>query len=58
MPLIKCKVSLTEAQAQYIQAKVTEGTYGSASEFIRDLVRERLEREAIKAKPGRNRFAA
>jgi antitoxin ParD1/3/4 len=38
-------VSLPEPLKQYVDGKVSSGVYGSASEFVREAIREKLQRE-------------
>lgn len=38
-------VSLPKPLKQYVDGKVSSGIYGSASEFIREAIREKLHRE-------------
>lgn len=38
-------VSLPEVLKRYVDGKVTSGFYGSASEFVREAIREKLLRE-------------
>lgn len=38
-------VSLPEPLKRYVDRKVTSGIYGSASEFVREAIREKLQRE-------------
>lgn len=55
---ITMNVSLPLPMKEIVDAKVSKGMYGSASEFVREAIREKLEREhrhladkrAIKAK--------
>jgi len=41
-------VSLPEPLKGYVDGKVISGIYGSASEFVREAIREKLEREGAK----------
>ncbi len=38
-------VSLPEPLKDYVDGKVSTGVYGSASEFVREAIREKLQRE-------------
>jgi len=38
-------VSLPEPLKQFVDGKVSSGIYGSASEFVREAIREKLQRE-------------
>jgi len=42
---ITMNVSLPEPLKRYVDGKVAGGTYGSASEFVREAIREKLQRE-------------
>ena len=42
-------ISLPEPLKQYVDNKVSSGIYGSASEFVREAIREKLQREEAKA---------
>jgi antitoxin ParD1/3/4 len=42
-------VSLPSPLKRYVDRKVASGAYGSASEFVREAIREKLEREHAKA---------
>lgn len=42
---VTMNVSLPEPLKQYVDAKVSSGIYGSASEFVREAIREKYERE-------------
>ena len=42
---ITMNVSLTEPLKDYVDDKVSSGIYGSASEFVREAIREKLQRE-------------
>jgi antitoxin ParD1/3/4 len=39
-------ISLPETMREFVESEVTNGDYGSASELIRELVRERQKRKA------------
>ena len=41
-------VSLTPELARFVKAKIKTGMYNNVSEFMRELVRERQERERIR----------
>ena len=38
-------ISVTDRMRAWVEAKVSEGRYATASDCLRDLVRERMERE-------------
>lgn len=38
-------VSLPDPLKQYVEGKVSSGIYGSASEFVREAIREKYQRE-------------
>jgi antitoxin ParD1/3/4 len=42
---ITMNVSLPEPLKRYVDDKVSSGIYGSASEFVREAIREKLQRE-------------
>src|SRR5579863_7765597 len=42
---VTMNVSLPEPLKQYVDGKVASGIYGSASEFVREAIREKLQRE-------------
>jgi antitoxin ParD1/3/4 len=42
-------VSLPEPLKQYVDGKVSSGIYGSASEFVREAIREKFQREQANA---------
>ncbi|MBX9738274.1 MAG: type II toxin-antitoxin system ParD family antitoxin [Phycisphaerales bacterium] len=42
---VTMNVSLTEVLKRYVDGKVSSGVYGSASEFVREAIREKLLRE-------------
>jgi antitoxin ParD1/3/4 len=42
---VTMNVSLPEPLKQYVDRKVSSGVYGSASEFVREAIREKLHRE-------------
>jgi antitoxin ParD1/3/4 len=46
MEMTSMNISLPEAMKEYIEAKVAAGGYGTASEYIRELVRAAQKREA------------
>ena len=45
-------VSLPEPLKQYVSGKVSSGAYGSASEFVREAIREKFERDQAAALTG------
>jgi antitoxin ParD1/3/4 len=45
---VTMNVSLPEPLKGYVDGKVTSGIYGSASEFVREAIREKLQREQAK----------
>jgi antitoxin ParD1/3/4 len=49
MDMTSMNVSLPESLRQYVEEKVREGGYGSASEFIRELIRIAKARETKEA---------
>jgi len=54
MAMIKKSITITDQQNAWIEAQMAQGRYGSDSELIRDLIRERQTRlaevEVIRAK--------
>lgn len=42
-------VSLPESLKDYVNTKVSSGIYGSASEFVREAIREKYQREQERA---------
>jgi antitoxin ParD1/3/4 len=46
MPMIKRSISLTEQQANWVKSQIDSGNYGNESEVFRDLIRDRVAREA------------
>jgi antitoxin ParD1/3/4 len=42
-------ISLPKPLKSYVDGKVASGIYGSASEFVREAIREKLEREQAKS---------
>jgi len=42
-------VSLPEPLKEYVDGKVSSGIYSSASEFVREAIREKFQREQAKA---------
>jgi antitoxin ParD1/3/4 len=42
-------VSLPEPLKEYVDVRVSSGIYGSASEFVREAIREKLERDHDRA---------
>jgi antitoxin ParD1/3/4 len=45
-------VSLPGRLKRYVDARVATGVYGSASEFIREAIREKLERDHTRGRTG------
>jgi antitoxin ParD1/3/4 len=45
---VTMNVSLPEPLKGYVDGKVMSGIYGSASEFVREAIREKLQREQAK----------
>ena len=43
--IVTMNVSLPQPLKQYVDGKVASGIYGSASEFVREAIREKLSRE-------------
>ncbi len=46
MDTTSLNISLPEALKEFVEAQVAEGAYGSASEFVRELIREAQKRKA------------
>ncbi len=46
MSMVKKSISVTDQQDSWIKAQVETGHYGNESEVIRDLIRERVTRDA------------
>jgi antitoxin ParD1/3/4 len=46
---VTMNVSLPEPLKQYVSGKVSSGAYGSASEFVREAIREKFERDQATA---------
>ena len=46
---VTMNVSLPKPLKQYVDGKVSSGIYGSSSEFVREAIREKLEREQSRA---------
>jgi len=42
---VTMNVSLPEPLKQFVEGKVSSGVYGSASEFVREAIREKYQRE-------------
>ncbi len=42
-------LSLPKPLKKYVDGRVSSGLYGSASEFVREAIREKMEREEAKA---------
>jgi antitoxin ParD1/3/4 len=42
---VTMNVSLPQPLKQYVDGKVTSGVYGSASEFVREVIRERFQQD-------------
>lgn len=45
MSMIKKSISLTKTQDAWIKAQLSSGNYGNESEVLRELIRERQQRE-------------
>jgi len=43
--VVTMNVSLPEPLKEFVDGKVSSGIYGSASEFVREAIREKLQRE-------------
>ena len=43
--VVTMNVSLPEPLKQYVDGKVSSGVYGSASEFVREAIREKYQRD-------------
>ena len=43
--IVTMNVSLPEPLKRYVDRKVASGVYGSASEFVREAIREKLQRD-------------
>lgn len=41
--------SITNQQEQYIRAEVANGRYANASEYVRQAIREKMERDQLRA---------
>ena len=46
---VTMNVSLPKPLKQYVDGKVSSGVYGSTSEFVREAIREKFEREQGRA---------
>jgi len=46
---VTMNVSLPKPLKRYIDARVSSGVYSSASEFVREAIREKLQREQVQA---------
>ena len=46
---VTLNVSLPQPLKQYVDGNVSSGLYGSASEFVREAIREKLQRERAKS---------
>jgi antitoxin ParD1/3/4 len=46
---VTMNVSLPEPLKQYVDGKVSSGVYGSASEFVREAIREKYQRDRDRA---------
>ncbi|MGD0387596.1 MAG: type II toxin-antitoxin system ParD family antitoxin [Tepidisphaeraceae bacterium] len=46
---VTMNLSLPKPLKQYVDGKVSSGIYGSSSEFVREAIREKLEREQSRA---------
>jgi antitoxin ParD1/3/4 len=47
--IVTMNVSLPQPLKRYVDRRVSSGIYGSASEFVREAIREKLERERERA---------
>lgn len=45
MTMIKKSITLTEQQDRWLKDQITGGDYGNESEVLRDLIRQRMNRE-------------
>jgi antitoxin ParD1/3/4 len=43
--IVTMNVSLPQPLKQYVERRVSSGIYGSASEFVREAIREKLDRD-------------
>jgi antitoxin ParD1/3/4 len=46
---VTMNVSLPKPLKRYVDGKVSSGIYGTASEFVREAIREKLDRDQAKA---------
>ena len=46
MGMVKKSISVTDQQADWIKAQIATGNYGNESEVFRDLIRDRISRDA------------
>ena len=46
MGMVKKSISVTDQQADWIKAQMETGNYGNESEVFRDLLRDRISRDA------------
>lgn len=46
MGMVKKSITVTQEQDNWIKAQIASGHYGNESEIFRDLIRERVNREA------------
>jgi len=46
MGMVKKSISVTDQQADWIKAQIETGNYGNESEVFRDLIRDRISRDA------------
>ena len=46
MGMVKKSISVTDRQANWIKAQIETGNYGNESEVFRDLLRDRISRDA------------
>ncbi len=46
MGMVKKSISITDQQADWIKAQIETGNYGNESEVFRDLIRDRISRDA------------
>ena len=44
-PIVTINVSLPQPLKQYVDRRVSSGIYGSASDFVREAIREKLDRD-------------
>ena len=46
MGMVKKSISVTDQQANWLKAQIETGNYGNESEVFRDLLRDRISRDA------------